>query len=135
VPVQSEFATQTTHALVTVSHTGAAAEVHCVEFVQPARQAPSTPHTGVVPLQSVFDAHSTQRLLALQRGVDPEQFESESHCTQVCVELQTLRVVGQSVELRHPTQAPVEVSHVSPLAHARPPASGRHEAPHVCVAG
>lgn len=133
--MQSELATQATQMLVVVSQAGAPAEVHCVELVQPARQAPSMPHTGVVPLQSAFDAHCAHRL-PLQWGVDPEQFESDSHCTQVCVvESQMLRVVGQSPELTQPTQAPVEVSHIVPLPHPRPPASGRHEAPHVCVAG
>lgn len=55
--VQSVFARQATHWLVVVSQTGLPAVVHCDELVHPARHVPLAPHTGVVPLQSAFDAH------------------------------------------------------------------------------
>jgi hypothetical protein len=66
---------QATHRFVIVSQAGAPGFMHCEDVVHPARQVPMAPHTGVVPLQSEFDEHSTH-VLFRQRGVLPEQFES-----------------------------------------------------------
>jgi hypothetical protein len=124
--VQSLLVRQATHRFVMVSQAGAPGVMHCEELVHPARQVPKASHTGVVPLQSEFDEHCTQALFR-QRGVLPEQFESDSHCTHVCeLESQTLRWVGQSLDVTHPTHAPVLVSHSSPLRHGAAPSTS-HE--------
>jgi hypothetical protein len=44
------------------------------------------------------------------------------------------RVVGQSIDVTQPTQAPVVMSHIWPLRHIVPP-SPTQEALHVCVDG
>jgi hypothetical protein len=121
--------------LVVVSHAGASAEVHCAELVQPARHIPAFPQTGVAPLQSASEAHSTQALFR-QWGVLPEHSASDWHWTHVCVvDWQTGRVVGQFVALMQPTHAPVAGSHIWPLPHPMAPPSAEHDGRQVCVAG
>jgi hypothetical protein len=44
--------------LLVVSHASMPGMVHWSLLVQPARHVPPRLHTGVVPLQSAFDAHS-----------------------------------------------------------------------------
>ena len=70
--------------------------------------------TGVAGfVQSLFVTHATHvSVVGSQRGVVPVQLLSAWHWThREVVESQTGAAVGQSIEVRQPTQAPVVVSH------------------------
>ena len=85
--------------------------MHCALLVHPARHVPPRQIGVAVFPQSEFVTHATHALLLSQNGVAPEQSVFAWHCTHCCVvDKQILAAVGQSVAVRHPTQAPVVVS-------------------------
>jgi hypothetical protein len=131
-PEQVELSTHCTQ-FAFVSHIVAPASVHCALLVQPAWQdRPMRPigpnaarHTGVAGfVQSLFVTHATHvSVPGSQCGVVPVQLLSAWHCThRIVAESQTGEAVGQSIEVRQPTQAPVVVSQkLVPIGHGAPP--------------
>ena len=121
---------QATQAFVVASHSGRAVVVQSLLVRHPATQVPPR-HTGIpAAVQSLFAAHSTQRLVvASHLDVLPRQaLESLAvHCTQVCeVASQTGALVEHApapvvVPTMHPTQAPVLGSHTVPPPNPGPP--------------
>lgn len=140
VPEQVESSTHWTQFPAALQRL-APASVHCALLVQPAWhvRVPPAParQTGVLgEVQSELVRHATHVDVAVsQRGVEPEQLLSDSHCTQrFVVESQTGVAVGQSEAERQPTHAPVDGSHrlgcPAPVGHVAPP-SPPHAAWHV----
>jgi hypothetical protein len=124
VPEQSELFTHCTQRELVVSQTVAPIIVHCVSFVQPARHINVRwSQTGAAVPQSEFARHATQVPNAtLQRGEAAGQSVLALHWTHRCdVGLHILAVAGQSLAVRHPTQAPVAMSHRVPRPHGAPP--------------
>jgi hypothetical protein len=136
---QFELSTHSTQMFVARSHVIAPGTVHCALLTQPGAHVwVPLRHTGVDGVvQSAFTRQDTHMLVAVsQRAVVPEQLASDTHWTHCFVVGSQAGVsVGQSVDVLHPTQAPVAVSQVLAAAgHAGPPSTA-HDAWHVWVLG
>jgi hypothetical protein len=113
--VQFELARHCTHR-PEVSQTGAWGLVQLAAVQGGTQTKLRGSHNELVPEQSAFDTHATQRFCS-QYGVAPLQSVLPTHCTQRLL-LHTGRAVGQLAPVVHSTHTPAALQMAAPVQSA-----------------